>query len=104
VDCLGTFLGSLLFTGVGVPEEAAAEAVSRSAVDALADRTGDTIVVTNEVGMGVVPVSESGRLFRDILGRANARLVDAADAAYLVVAGRCIDLTALPSHAAWPRF
>jgi len=102
VDCLGTLLSSLLFSHDTVPDEDAAEATSRTLVDALVDRTGDTIVVTNEVGMGVVPVSASGRLFRDVLGRANARLVGKAGSAYLVVAGRCINLSSAPPDAAWP--
>ncbi len=102
VDCLGTLVSGLLFTGSVSPTDVAAELIAHTAVDALINRLGDTIVVTNEVGMGVVPVSESGRLFRDVLGRANVRLVDVADAAYLVVAGRCLDLTALPPDAAWP--
>ncbi len=86
VDCLGTLLSALLFDDATTPTEDAAEAIASGVVEALLARTGNTIVVTNEVGMGVVPVSESGRLFRDALGRANARLTDAADAAYLVVA------------------
>ncbi len=102
VDCLGTLLSALLFDDATTPTEDAAEAIASGVVEALLARTGNTIVVTNEVGMGVVPVSESGRLFRDALGRANARLTDAADAAYLVVAGRAFDLTALPRDAAWP--
>jgi adenosylcobinamide kinase/adenosylcobinamide-phosphate guanylyltransferase len=102
VDCLGTLLSGLLFRIATTPEEAAAEETARALVDALVTREGDTVVITNEVGSGVVPVSASGRLFRDVLGRANARLVDAADRAYLVVAERCFDLTALPREAAWP--
>ena len=62
----------------------------------------DTIVVTNEVGDGVVPSHTSGRLFRDLLGRCNRRLIDVADAAYLVVAGRLVPLDALTRDAAWP--
>lgn len=102
VDCLGTLVSALLFADAETPTEAAAEDTARSLVDALVKRVGDTIIVTNEVGTGVVPVSASGRLFRDVLGRANARLVDAADAAYLVIAGRCIELTAMPRDVAWP--
>ena len=50
----------------------------------------------------MVPAFPDARLFRDIVGRANRRLVDAADGAYLAVAGRLIDLTAAPRDAAWP--
>ena len=65
-------------------------------------REGDTIVVSNEVGDGLVPAYATGRLFRDLLGRANRRLIDAADSAWLVVAGRLVDLGALGHDAAWP--
>ncbi|KAF0206732.1 MAG: adenosyl cobinamide kinase/adenosyl cobinamide phosphate [Actinobacteria bacterium] len=103
VDCLGTVMSGLLYPSEGtVPTEAGAEILAHALVDALTARAGDTIIVTNEVGMGVVPVSESGRLFRDVLGRANARLVDVSDRAFLVVAGRCFDLSAMPRDAAWP--
>jgi adenosylcobinamide kinase/adenosylcobinamide-phosphate guanylyltransferase len=71
-------------------------------VEWLAQRDGDTIVVTNEVGDGVVPAFASGRLFRDMLGRANRQLVDRADASFLCVAGRLVALDALPREAGWP--
>lgn len=72
------------------------------AVLAILKREADTIVVTNEVGDGVVPAYPSGRAFRDVLGRANRRLVHAADAAYLVVCGRAFDLCDLPASVSWP--
>lgn len=71
-------------------------------VNSILARPGDTIVVTNEVGDGVVPAFASGRLFRDVLGRANRRLVAGADAAYLVVCGRALDITTLPKTVRWP--
>ena len=45
------------------------------------------IVVTNEVGSGLVPAYPSGRLFRDLLGLANQRLAAHADTVYYLVAG-----------------
>lgn len=45
------------------------------------------IIVSNEVGMGVVPVYETGRAYRDLLGRANQLLAQQADDVYLMVAG-----------------
>jgi len=110
IDCLGTLVAERIFGGEGpdpgqwVPEalEERADQVASAIVDAALRRAGDTVVVTNEVGSGVVPASASGRLFRDVIGRANARLVAAADAAYLVACGRCIDLQALPSAVGWP--
>ena len=45
------------------------------------------IMVTNEVGLGLVPVNPMGRLYRDLLGKANQRLARQADEVYLMVAG-----------------
>jgi adenosylcobinamide kinase/adenosylcobinamide-phosphate guanylyltransferase len=45
------------------------------------------ILVTNEVGTGLVPVSSMGRLYRDLLGKANQILAEHADEVYLMVAG-----------------
>ena len=47
----------------------------------------DLIVVTNEVGLGIVPATPLGRVFRDAIGRANQVLAERADAVYLLVAG-----------------
>jgi len=108
LDCLGTLVSHACYDAVGEAEiapagaeEAVAERVD-ALLTALLARAGDTIVVTNETGWGVVPAWPSARVFRDELGRANRRLVDAADAAYLVVDGRCLDLTALPDRPIWP--
>ncbi len=108
LDCLGTLIASLIFeevddaTLVAEREERRALAMVDSVVDALLARRGDSIIVTNEVGCGVVPAFASGRLFRDLLGSANASLVRRADAAYLMMAGVCIDLKTVGTLPAWP--
>ena len=108
LDCLGTLVSHACWDAVGEAETAppGADAVVARRVDALLGalltRRADTIVVTNETGWGVVPAWPSARIFRDELGRANRRLVSAADAAYLVVDGRCLDLKALSERPAWP--
>jgi len=109
VDCLGTVLGLSLATLVPDGAELAeanaedrARAIADTLVDGLLGRSGPTVVVTNEVGWGVVPVTPLGRLFRDTLGYANRRLIDEADIAWLVVAGRSIGLSELPQEVAWP--
>ena len=56
------------------------------------ERSGLTILVTNEVGSGVVPISFSGRRFRDLLGFVNHKLVENADRSFFVVAGKKISL------------
>jgi adenosylcobinamide kinase/adenosylcobinamide-phosphate guanylyltransferase len=45
------------------------------------------IIVSNEVGLGIVPANRMGRLYRDILGRVNQKLAQNADEVYLMVAG-----------------
>ena len=48
------------------------------------------MIVTNEVGQGVVPATASGRLFRDLLGIANARLAAVCDETTVMFAGRAL--------------
>jgi len=57
------------------------------------------IVVTNEVGLGVVPAYPLGRLYRDTPGYVNQRLAQAADRVYLMVAGMAVDLKRLHEEA-----
>ena len=59
---------------------------------ALSSRDGDTVVVSEEVGLGVHPSSELGRRFRDVLGDVNAAVADVADDVLLVIAGRVLPL------------
>ena len=70
---------------------AAVEGLLEAIVPAL-DRVDDVVLVTNEVGWGVVPEHRSGRLFRDLLGEANKRFAAACDEVHLVVAGRVLKL------------
>lgn len=60
--------------------------------DALRARQGDTVIVSEEVGLGVHPSSPLGRRFRDALGAVNVAVATVADAALLVVAGRVLPL------------
>ena len=61
-------------------------------VAAASGRPGPTIVVSNEVGSGIVPDNLLGRTFRDLLGRANQRFAAVADRAVLSVSGRLVEL------------
>lgn len=97
VDCLGTWLTALIDAAVlwEAPSDRVEEhVVSRldAAVAALAARDATTVLVTNEVGLGVVPDHRSGRLFRDLLGTVNQRFGAACDEVHLVVAGRVLRL------------
>lgn len=109
VDCLGTVLGAHVWALVPRDAEVAGAEAEQQAGQAADDlvswlvaRSAPTVVVTNEVGWGVVPASAAGRLFRDVLARANRRLVARADAAWLVTAGQCIDLKTYSQEARWP--
>lgn len=84
VDCLTVWLGNLFARGVPAPAE--------QLVDALRNRTADTVVVSNEVGMGVHPETALGREYRDELGRINRLVAAAADTTLLMVAGRALPL------------
>lgn len=53
----------------------------------LTERTGLTVVVTDEVGSGGVPLNPSGRIFADLLGEVNQKLALGARFVYLIVAG-----------------
>ena len=86
VDCLTLWVANLLARGDDVLPEA--EAVAELA----AERRGPTIVVSNEVGLGIVPASPVAREYRDLLGAVNAAFVRRADDAAFVVAGRAIPL------------
>jgi adenosyl cobinamide kinase/adenosyl cobinamide phosphate guanylyltransferase len=90
IDCLTLWVSNLVlagWSGARIEEEA-------TRVAALAaERVGPTLVVSNEVGMGVVPAYELGRAFRDVQGRVNTVFCDVADRSVLVFAGRALDLT-----------
>ena len=86
VDSLGTWLAGF--------EDFAADA--DELVSALTDRADHTVVVSEEVGLGVHPSTEIGRRFRDALGLVNQRVAAVADDVVLVVAGRVLRLERAP--------
>ena len=100
VDCLALWLTAVLDANDAWSEDpqaaAAAGPAARAAiaelVAAIEDTAADVVLVTNEVGMDVVPATASGRLFRDLLGIANAAVADACTDVTLVVAGRPLPL------------
>ncbi len=63
-------------------------------IAALATRDGDTLVVSEEVGLGVHPATAVGRAFRDTLGTVNQSVAEIAHEVLLVVAGRALRLEA----------
>jgi adenosylcobinamide kinase/adenosylcobinamide-phosphate guanylyltransferase len=93
VDCASLWLTGVLDrhqcwdTAAGTPPRLRARAEQDRLVAAWAATPTRTVMVSSEVGWGVVPATASGRLFRDELGRLNAALAAAADEVVLVVAG-----------------
>ena len=89
VDCLTLWVSNLLLAGLSDED---VERRADEAAAAAAARPSPTLVVTNEVGLGVHPASELGRRFRDLLGRVNSIWASHADDVLLVVAGRATRL------------
>ena len=89
VDALGAWLAA----GDSAGDDARRDALCI----ALRGRVGDTIVVSDEVGLGVHPSSSAGREFRDRLGLLNQAVARGADVVLLVVAGRVLSLADVDS-------
>jgi adenosylcobinamide kinase/adenosylcobinamide-phosphate guanylyltransferase len=96
LDCLTMFCSNIMLAGSS-GHQATMDAVDRAVGEllvAMDEREGKMIVVTNEVGSGVVPASDLGRWFRDALGLANQRLAAIADQVVLLVSGIPVQLKA----------
>jgi adenosylcobinamide kinase/adenosylcobinamide-phosphate guanylyltransferase len=78
---------TLLLSNVMEQDVDGAEARARDEVAALVGLEASVILVSNEVGMGLVPTAALGRQFRDALGRLNQAAAAACDEVFLVVAG-----------------
>jgi adenosyl cobinamide kinase/adenosyl cobinamide phosphate guanylyltransferase len=94
VDCLTLLVSNVLLSP---GEEAAREAALDDELAGLIEAGGHAtvIIVTNEVGLGIVPDNPLARLYRDLLGRANATLARAAREVYLLVSGLPIEIKSL---------
>ena len=93
LDCLTLWLSNLLLRGE--PEAAIGEKVVALA-DALRAASFAAIVVTNEVGMGIVHESPLGRAFRDVAGRAHQALAARADRINFAMLGTILRLSPGP--------
>ena len=86
VDCLTLWVANLMERGLDPLLEA------RRFLSAVEESGKRVIAVSNEVGMGIVPQNPLARRYRDLLGQVNALLAEAAQEAYLLVAGRALPL------------
>jgi adenosylcobinamide kinase / adenosylcobinamide-phosphate guanylyltransferase len=114
VDCLTLLVANVLLVDTGsqasVPviensdtdwtaRERRVEETITALLDAYQRGAGSLILVSNEVGMGVVPPYPLGREYRDVLGRVNARVAKEADIVLFMLAGLPIEVKALAN--AW---
>ncbi|MBE2198529.1 MAG: bifunctional adenosylcobinamide kinase/adenosylcobinamide-phosphate guanylyltransferase [Anaerolinea sp.] len=94
LDCLTLLVTNVLLTAcpdLEAMDEAACNAAAEREVAGLVTAVNASathwIIVSNEVGLGLVPPYPLGRIYRDALGRANQQLARAADTVYFMIAG-----------------
>ena len=106
VDCLTLWLANLFYAGRAAAQAEAGEALdcpllaaeTGALLQALPTLPGRVILVSNEVGSGIVPMHPVSRAFADEQGRLNQRVAALADRVTLTVAG--LPLTLKPGNAA----
>lgn len=97
LDCLSLWVSNALLAAIPNTDAAsppnwvrAADLCAKQAQDVLEQqraRPGAMVVVSNEVGMGIVPIGALARVYRDALGLVNQLFAGNASAAYLIVSG-----------------
>ena len=81
VDCLTLWLSNLMAADLEV------EAAVQALLDVLPSRQAPVAIVSNEVGLGIVPMNDLARVFRDHQGRLNQRVAAVADSVVFMAAG-----------------
>ena len=93
VDCLTLFVSNWLMRHEDEQEcEQFVRRITRNFLAIARTRQQTIICVSNEVGLGVIPDTNLGRVFRDLLGRVNQEFAVAADEVYLITAGLPLQL------------
>ncbi len=99
LDCLSLWVSNRLMPAGEAPSPAALESLEAeltrevaTLTETAAEREGELIAVTNEVGAGIVPDNALARAYRDLLGRVNQQVASAASRAWLLVSGRALEL------------
>lgn len=102
VDCLTLWITNLLLDGTLPKPKATSEEKEKYILDELKDmlevarnKRHTVIMVGNEVGFGLVPDNQLGRLFRDITGKVNQYIAGVADKVFLLIAGIPLELKSL---------
>lgn len=99
VDCLTLLVSNIIGRCGDDPEQVSAELVEARLTAEIDELTGciddsaaTFILVSNEVGMGLVPESRGGRLYRDLLGKVNQTIARRADRVYFMLSGIALNL------------
>ncbi len=99
IDCLTLLVSNLLFSCGEPPDADTAQRVVNCEMERLVSclmrRPGTAIVISGEVGLGLVPENALGRLYRDLLGWANQYISRQAEATYLMVSGLAVEIQSL---------
>lgn len=96
VDCLTLWLTNHLLAGADLERE------EDALLEALSDRSGLTVCVANEVGLGIVPDNALARRFRDAAGRLNQKVAARASRVVMMVAGLPMIVKAPPVEGSGP--
>jgi adenosylcobinamide kinase/adenosylcobinamide-phosphate guanylyltransferase len=96
IDCLTLWISNCLWAPGGTPEPATWRREREEFLAALAARSAPTVIVSNEVGTGIVPDNAAARLFRDEQGWLNQAVAAVCDEVYLVTAGLPLRLKPSP--------
>ncbi len=99
IDCMTLWLSNLMLEGLS---DASIVARVNDLCEALVQRRFHALIVTNEVGLGIVPENALARRFRDVVGRSHQRLGAVADEVYFGVMGQLLRLKPAPVEAVFP--
>jgi adenosylcobinamide kinase/adenosylcobinamide-phosphate guanylyltransferase len=92
VDCLTLWLAQWICTDCNPPQDSDWTAQRADLLGTLANLPGKIILVSNEVGMGIVPLGELNRRFQDEQGRLNQAVAELANQVHFIAAGLPIQL------------
>jgi adenosylcobinamide kinase / adenosylcobinamide-phosphate guanylyltransferase len=94
LDCLSLWVSNCMFADY---DDTRIESGAAAVATVMATRSTPGVVVSNEVGLGIVPESALGRRYRDVLGRVNSAFASRADDGWLCVSGRVVRLEQPPA-------
>lgn len=94
IDCLTLLVSNIMLAAIGeddTPDNELIQGAVLAEMDSLANTIENldvhAVIVSNEIGLGLVPPYELGRIYRDVLGRANQYAAQYADEVYFLVSG-----------------